>query len=206
VSLDLPEGVREHAEHHGYEVEEADMHCTGLPDGAFDLVWSHHCLEHSFSPFAALLEWRRLLRPGGYLAVTVPPHKTEIVSGHFIVGWTTGQLLYVLGCTGYAVGQGRFVQQGYNIRALVRKEQQFNPEGKSYLCELKSLLPSSLARNLKDLPRSLGRYSFEGKLLEVTPRRVVCPPEKKEPSQREASPSLVSRLAARVRRFLGRHR
>jgi len=100
----------------GYSVREMDMHHLELPDGTFDLVWSHHTLEHSFSPFAALLEWRRVLRPGGYLAITVPPHKSQVVSGHFTVGWSIGQLAYLLYCTGYDVEHGRFVREGYNVR------------------------------------------------------------------------------------------
>lgn len=44
----------------------------GVPDNNFDFVHSSHCLEHMVDPRAALVNWTRILRPGGYLIVTVP--------------------------------------------------------------------------------------------------------------------------------------
>ena len=38
----------------------------------FDFVYSSHCLEHMHDPRTALLEWWKLVKPGGYLFVTVP--------------------------------------------------------------------------------------------------------------------------------------
>jgi SAM-dependent methyltransferase len=38
----------------------------------FDFVYSSHCLEHMHDPRAALLEWWKLVKPGGFLFVTVP--------------------------------------------------------------------------------------------------------------------------------------
>jgi SAM-dependent methyltransferase len=38
----------------------------------FDFVYSSHCLEHMFDPQAAILDWWKLVRPGGYLFVVVP--------------------------------------------------------------------------------------------------------------------------------------
>lgn len=38
----------------------------------FDFVFSAHCLEHMHSPSAALREWWKLVRPGGYLFFIVP--------------------------------------------------------------------------------------------------------------------------------------
>lgn len=40
--------------------------------GAYDTVHSSHCLEHMVDPAAALAEWWKLVRPGGYLIVVVP--------------------------------------------------------------------------------------------------------------------------------------
>ena len=40
--------------------------------GQFDFVYSSHCLEHMLDPKAAILEWWKLVRPGGYLFVVVP--------------------------------------------------------------------------------------------------------------------------------------
>ena len=43
-----------------------------LPDGAFDLVVSSECIEHTADPRAALSEMARVLAPGGLLVVTSP--------------------------------------------------------------------------------------------------------------------------------------
>ncbi len=44
----------------------------GLPDSVFDYVYSSHCLEHVCSPFLALKNWWRILKPGGHLILLVP--------------------------------------------------------------------------------------------------------------------------------------
>jgi SAM-dependent methyltransferase len=38
----------------------------------YDFVHSSNCLEHMRNPYAALLEWYAVLKPGGYLVLTVP--------------------------------------------------------------------------------------------------------------------------------------
>ena len=38
----------------------------------FDFVYSSHCLEHMHDPRKALLEWWKLVKPGGFLFVTIP--------------------------------------------------------------------------------------------------------------------------------------
>jgi len=141
------------------------MHHLDFPDESFDFVWSHHSLERSYSPLGALREWYRVLRKGGWLAVTVPPHKPDIVSGHFHTGWSVGQLLYVLGVAGFELRGGTYLEEGYNVRALVRRpEVEFDPLGASWMFMLKERLPSALQPYLRHQPASLGQYNFPGRI------------------------------------------
>jgi SAM-dependent methyltransferase len=41
-------------------------------DAQFDFVHSSHCLEHMNDPRVALMNWFRILKPGGHLIVLVP--------------------------------------------------------------------------------------------------------------------------------------
>lgn len=45
---------------------------AGVADGEYDFVHSSHCLEHLVDPIEGLKNWFRVVRPGGYLVVTVP--------------------------------------------------------------------------------------------------------------------------------------
>ncbi len=56
----------------GIPVIDADFHFLPIADGRYDLVFSSHSLEHSISPLFALWEWKRVLRPGGYLYIVLP--------------------------------------------------------------------------------------------------------------------------------------
>jgi len=54
-----------------YIREATDLH--GLGDYAFLLT--SHVLEHCANPLKALQEWRRVLKPGGFLAIVVPHYR-----------------------------------------------------------------------------------------------------------------------------------
>jgi SAM-dependent methyltransferase len=46
-----------------------DVYALGFPDASFDVVHAHQVLQHLTDPVAALREMRRVIRPGGLLAV-----------------------------------------------------------------------------------------------------------------------------------------
>jgi SAM-dependent methyltransferase len=50
----------------------AETRLADLPDASFDLVTMWHVLEHLTNPLAALVQIRRVLRPGGRLVLEVP--------------------------------------------------------------------------------------------------------------------------------------
>ena len=173
VSTHVAEDLRALANRAGFDVRSMDMHLLDVPDASVDLVWSSHSLEHSFSPLWALWEWRRVLSPQGWLAVTVPFHKTEVVSGHFNVGWSVGQLAYVLACVGYDVEEGRFMRERYEVRALVRRGPDRPARGLSWMHQLHDRFPPAIRKLMAAKPNGLGGYTFHGSLKSVQGDRVV---------------------------------
>jgi SAM-dependent methyltransferase len=53
----------------GVEFRTADAYALDFDDSSFDVVHAHQLLQHLTDPVAALIEMRRVLRPGGVLAV-----------------------------------------------------------------------------------------------------------------------------------------
>jgi len=70
-------------QHKGHQVRLADMNFLPERDETVDLLWCRHGLEHSPFPYFSLIEYNRVLRPGGVLYVEVPqpdcdrPHETN---------------------------------------------------------------------------------------------------------------------------------
>lgn len=44
----------------------------GVRDNAYDALLASHVVEHLANPLAALAEWQRVVRPGGYMLLIVP--------------------------------------------------------------------------------------------------------------------------------------
>ena len=168
LTVHATDQLRAHAQTHSYTLVPADMHFTDARDAAFDLVWSSHSLEHAFSQLLALREWYRILKPGAVLAVSVPPHKSTIVSGHFCTGWSVGQLAYMLAVAGFDLRDAYLAREGYNVRALVRRPlADFDPTGASWIDRIADRLPAQIAAALIEHPSSQGRLHFEGDLREI---------------------------------------
>jgi len=47
-------------------------HFDGVATGTFDFVVANHVLEHVTDPIGALIEWHRILKPGGLLLISLP--------------------------------------------------------------------------------------------------------------------------------------
>ena len=45
---------------------------TGVCDETYDFVHSSHCLEHLVNPEVGMQNWFRIIKPGGYMVITVP--------------------------------------------------------------------------------------------------------------------------------------
>lgn len=87
VGIDSAPGVLEHARAHAAEEDvdnatfvSGDVYALDFADAAFDVVYANQLLQHLTDPVRALQEMRRVLRPGGLLAVrdadyaTMSPH------------------------------------------------------------------------------------------------------------------------------------
>jgi ubiquinone/menaquinone biosynthesis C-methylase UbiE len=48
------------------------IHMNGVPAEAFDFVHASYYLGHMANPAQALARWLEIIKPGGYLVLTVP--------------------------------------------------------------------------------------------------------------------------------------
>lgn len=56
-----------------WDLEDGDaQYMADVADGSLDFVHSSHCLEHMADVRVALGNWARIVRPGGFLIITVP--------------------------------------------------------------------------------------------------------------------------------------
>lgn len=56
-----------------WDMEDGDAQfMASAADESFDFVHSSHCLEHMNDPAEALRNWLRIVKPGGYVVVTLP--------------------------------------------------------------------------------------------------------------------------------------
>ena len=56
-----------------WDWEDGDaQYMEGVSNNSYDFLHSSHCLEHLVDPKEGLRNWLRIVRPGGYLIITVP--------------------------------------------------------------------------------------------------------------------------------------
>ena len=48
------------------------QYLKGVQTNRYDFAHSSHCLEHMVDPYIALTNWIRVVKPGGYVIVTIP--------------------------------------------------------------------------------------------------------------------------------------
>lgn len=111
---------------------------TKTPLKPFDLVWCSHCLEHQ--PNVQTFIKKLLIDCKGYLCITVPPLKHEIVGGHVSL-WNAGLLLYNLILAGQDCSQAMIKTYGYNITVIVKKKLIEMPELKMDFGDIETLAP-----------------------------------------------------------------
>lgn len=87
----------------------------------FDTIWCAHVLEHQHNVQNFLKKVYDDLKEGGWLAITVPPRKDEIVGGHVSL-WNAGLLVYNLVLAGFDCSDCKIKSYGYNVSVLVKKK------------------------------------------------------------------------------------
>ncbi|MDO5357724.1 MAG: methyltransferase domain-containing protein [Conchiformibius sp.] len=56
-----------------WDVQDGDgQYLEGVADNSLDFVYSSHCLEHLHDPVVGLQNWLRVLKPRGFLVVSIP--------------------------------------------------------------------------------------------------------------------------------------
>lgn len=56
-----------------WDFEDGDAELMeGVPDGAYDFVYSSHNLEHMYDVDRSVINWWRILKPGGHMIIFVP--------------------------------------------------------------------------------------------------------------------------------------
>lgn len=88
--------------------------------GKFDIIWCSHCLEHQLNPNVFLKKAFDELNDCGWMVVTVPPAKDELVGGHVSI-WNESILLYHLVLAGFDCSRAKVKRYGYNISVIVQK-------------------------------------------------------------------------------------
>lgn len=83
-----------------------------------DCVWCSHILEHQPNVNIFLKKCLTFLNPGGYLVITVPPAKNDIVGGHLTM-WNAGLVMYNLILAGTSCRNVMIRQYGYNLSVIV---------------------------------------------------------------------------------------
>lgn len=104
---------------YGVQIAEGTAERMPFADHSFDAVLMSHILEHVPNVGLVLQEVKRVLKPDGYLLLFVPPHEDLVVGGHISVGWSVGQMIYVLLFNGFDVRHGQFIEYGYNVCGFV---------------------------------------------------------------------------------------
>lgn len=118
IAVDYQSYEVESGECYPGELRLGDAHAVPAEAGSVDAIWSAHCLEHLRSPMDALLDWWRVLVPGGVLGLGVPSDGS-IRDGHLWDFSDPKRLVYILALAGFEVGG--IVRSGNTLMAMAVK-------------------------------------------------------------------------------------
>lgn len=110
--LDLREGMEPLIHEGEYEKFE--------PTNPYDVIWCSHVYEHIMNPGFFLEKIFGDLKPGGWVAVTVPPMKSDMLFEHVTL-WNAGLLLIHLIKSGFDARNAHVGSYHYNITVFAQK-------------------------------------------------------------------------------------
>ena len=79
TAITLNDEDAEAARKRGIDCSKMDMTFLGFEDKIFDALWVRHALEHSPFAYLTLLEFNRILNPGGFIYIEIPMPDTPRV-------------------------------------------------------------------------------------------------------------------------------
>ena len=83
--------------------EVMDVHDLTYPNEHFDLIFMRDSFEHFLSPFLALDECYRTLKPGGFLMIALPINEPWLTWDEHIIVPNQVQMTHLLKLTGFEV-------------------------------------------------------------------------------------------------------
>ena len=150
------------------ELLEMDVMDMKFDDSSFDFVLASHVFEYCLDLGIIIDKIKNVLNKDGTLLVFVPPHEYLVVAGHLNVGWSVGQLMYLLAVKGFDVVNGKFMEYGYNVFAAVKKSNLKLPKlkfdkGDIKLLKQSNVLPESIfdKYNEDGFSGFINQYNFE---------------------------------------------
>jgi SAM-dependent methyltransferase len=156
----------------GVPVHEGDLAGARFPDGAFDVVTLWHVLEHLTEPLVELAEIRRILRPGGWLAIQVPDadsptlrlcgeHWFPLSVPRHLQHFTFDSLRQTLERAGFVVRQGRGLGATDVLAAFYSFVRVLSPPGRGGVdCFGRDFRSASLAARIRFLALGIPAFVF----------------------------------------------
>lgn len=93
----------------------------------YDVVWTSHVMEHQRNVGLFLDKLHSLLKPGGLLCVTVPPHVGGLGIVAHLTTWDPMLLIINLVQGDFDCRSGRFARYQYNVSGIVERPRQQLP-------------------------------------------------------------------------------
>ncbi len=164
TGIDMP------TSHHVFEIKESvaalpikyicdDFATHDFNGKLFDCVFACHVLEHQRNAGMFLGKMISVTEDQGYLCVTVPPAKKQIVGGH-VSFWNAGLLLYNLVLAGIDCSQAMVKSYGYNVTVIVQKKAITLPDNLSHDS-------GDIEKLAQFLPVGCKKQSFNGNIKQI---------------------------------------